>query len=99
VPLPERLVEPIRLQLDKGLFARHHKKAGELIGIIDAIPTSADGEHVLWLDGINGIHVKCELRFINHSDTPNAACYDTLEVCALTDIEAGEEITHDYMGE
>jgi hypothetical protein len=82
----------------KGLFARHHIKAGETIGIIDGIPTSANGEHVLWLDGKTGIHVQCELRFINHSDTPNAVYYDTLEVCALTDIRPGEEITHDYMG-
>ncbi|MEN8761096.1 MAG: SET domain-containing protein [Thiogranum sp.] len=82
----------------KGLFARHQIKAGEIIGMIDGIPTSANGEHVLWLDGVNGIRVQCELRYINHSDTPNAAYYDTLEVCALTDIEAGEEITHDYMG-
>jgi len=38
-----------------------------------------------------------DLRFINHSDEPNAAYYDTLEVCALTDIAPGEEITHDYL--
>jgi len=46
----------------------------------------------------NGFHVKCDLRFINHSDEPNAAYYDTLEVLALTDIAPGEEITHDYQG-
>jgi len=82
----------------KGLFARHFIKAGEIIGIIDGIPTSSNGEHVLWVDGENAIHVQCELRFINHSDTPNAAYYDTLEVCALKDIKPGEEITHNYMG-
>ena len=61
-------------------------------------PTSTDGEYVLWLDEENGIHVRCDLRYINHSDEPNAAYYDTLEVCALTDIAPGEEITHDYLG-
>ena len=66
----------------KGLFARHHIKAGVIIGV----------------DEKNGIHVQCELRFINHSDTPNAVYYDTLEVCALRDIKPGEEITHNYMG-
>ena len=80
----------------KGLFARKYIGAGELIGILNGVPTSTDGEHVLWLDQENGFHVKCDLRFINHSDEPNAAYYDTLEVCALTDIAPGEEITHDY---
>ena len=82
----------------KGLFARKHIGAGELIGVLDGAPTSTDGEHVLWLDEGNGFHVRCELRFINHSDEPNAAYYDTLEVWALTDIAPGEEITHDYLG-
>jgi hypothetical protein len=82
----------------KGLFARHYIKAGEIIGVIDGIPTSTNGEHVLWLDEKSAIQVQCELRFINHSDTPNAVYYDTLEVCALTDIEPGEEITHNYLG-
>ena len=80
----------------KGLFARKYIGAGELIGIINGVPTSTDGEHVLWVDEENGFHVKCDLRFINHSDEPNAVYYDTLEVCALTDIAPGEEITHDY---
>jgi len=48
----------------------------------------------------NGFHVKCDLRFINHSDEPNAAYYDTLEVCALTDIapvDSGQFITIEDM--
>ncbi len=81
----------------KGLFARKHIGAGELIGVLDGAPTSKDGDHVLWLDEENGFHVRCDLRFINHSDDPNAAYYDTLEVWALTDIAPGEEITHDYL--
>jgi hypothetical protein len=43
------------------------------------------------------IHVRCHLRFISHSDDPNAAYYNTLEVGALMDIAPGEEITHDYL--
>ena len=81
----------------KGLFARKYIGAGEIIGILDCIPTSTDGEHVLWIDEDNGIHVRCDLRYINHSSEPNAVYYDTLEVCALTDIAPGEEITHDYL--
>ena len=80
----------------KGLFARKYIGAGEIIGRIDGVPTSTDGEHVLWVDDENGFHVQCNLRFINHSDEPNAVYFDTLEVCALTDIAPGEEITHDY---
>jgi hypothetical protein len=82
----------------KGLFAGRYIEAGEIIGVIDGIPTTSNGEHVLWLDQNNAIQVQCELRFINHSDTPNAVYYDTLEVCALTDIKPGEEITHNYLG-
>ena len=82
----------------KGLFAQQHISAGEIIGILDGVPTSNDGAHVLWLDECRGFHVKCDLRYINHSDEPNVAFYDTLEVCALTDIAPGEEITHDYLG-
>ena len=81
----------------KGLFARKYIGAGEIIGILDCISTSTDGEHVLWIDEDNGIHVRCDLRYINHSSEPNAVYYDTLEVCALTDIAPGEEITHDYL--
>ena len=42
----------------KGLFARKHIGAGELIGVLDGAPTLSDGEHVLWLDEENGFHVK-----------------------------------------
>lgn len=41
----------------KGLFARKHIGAGELIGILDGAPTSTDGEYVLWLDEENGLYV------------------------------------------
>ena len=33
----------------KGLFARKHIGAGEIVGVLDDVPTSTDGEHVLWL--------------------------------------------------
>jgi hypothetical protein len=41
----------------KGLFARKHIGARELIGILDGVPTSTDGEHVLWLGEENEFHV------------------------------------------
>ena len=81
----------------KGLFARTFIPAGTVIGIVQGLPTTDDGDHVLWTDETNGIHVQCDLRYINHSDVPNATYYDTLEVCAMRDIQAGEEITHNYV--
>ena len=80
----------------KGLFAKTFIPSGTVIGVVQGEPTTTDGDHVLWIDDENGFHVQCDLRFINHSDTPNAAYYDDLEVCAVRDIEPGEEITHDY---
>jgi SET domain-containing protein len=80
----------------KGLFAKNFIPSGTIIGIAQGWPTTTDGDHVLWIDEYEGIHVQCDLRYINHSDTPNAAYYDNLEVCALRDIQVGEEITHNY---
>lgn len=80
----------------KGLFARMDIPSGAVIGVVQGVPTDEDGDHVLWTDEDNGLLVQCDMRFINHSETPNAAYYDSLEVMALRDIRAGEEITHDY---
>jgi SET domain-containing protein len=82
----------------KGLFAKTHIAAGEVIGIANGEHTKRNGPHVLWLDNKTGFHVQCEMRFINHSDEPNACYYDNLEVCAIRNIAPGEEITHNYEG-
>jgi len=80
----------------KGLFARKRIKAGTLIGQIEARPTDTDGPYVLWLTQRKAVEVQCQLKYINHSDEPNAIYYDTLEVIALRDIQRDEEITHNY---
>ena len=80
----------------KGLFARKRIKAGTLIGQIEGRPTKTDGPYVLWLTQRKGVEVQCQLKYINHSDEPNAIYYDTLEVMALRDIKPDEEITHNY---
>ncbi|VAX12096.1 hypothetical protein MNBD_GAMMA24-319 [hydrothermal vent metagenome] len=80
----------------KGLFAKKPIRAGQLIGIAKGQLTNTDGPHVLWLSEKQGFEVHCYLRYINHDDHPNAAYYETLEVCALRDIAPGEEITHNY---
>ena len=80
----------------KGLFAKKQINQGEVIGIIQGKKTTQDGPHVLWFSEKKALKVKCDLRFINHSDEPNACYYDTHEVVALRDIPPGEEITHNY---
>jgi hypothetical protein len=80
----------------RGLFAACRIAEGEVIGRVKAAPTRNDGPYVLWLSEDEAVQVRCEFRFINHSDTPNACYYDSLEVVALRDIQPGEEITHDY---
>jgi SET domain-containing protein len=80
----------------KGLFARSFIPSGTVIGVVQGQPTTDDGDHVLWIDGKDGFHVQCDLRYINHSNTPDAAYHNTLEVCAIRDIHPGDEITHYY---
>jgi len=80
----------------RGLFAGNHIPAGTVIGRVEAVPSSRDGDHVLWLSADEAVEVICDLRFINHSDEPNACYYDDLSVVALRDIQPHEEITHNY---
>ena len=80
----------------RGLFAGDRIPAGTVIGHVEAVPSSRDGDHVLWLSADEAVEVVCDLRFINHSDQPNACYYDDLSVVALRDIEPDEEITHNY---
>lgn len=80
----------------QGLFARIPIRDGEVIGYLQGRPSTKNGDYVLWISATRGIEVLCDLRYINHSDSPNACYYDDLSVVALRDIAAGEEITHDY---
>ena len=80
----------------KGLFANTFIPQGTLLGTLQGEYTCQDGDHVLWLDEETGFHVHCDFRYINHSEEPNAVYYDTLEVCAIRDIQPHEEITHNY---
>lgn len=80
----------------KGLFAARRIPEGATIGRLEVQPADADGSYVLWLSETEGVEVICNLKYINHSERPNACYFDDLSVVALRDIEAGEEITHDY---
>lgn len=86
----------------RGLFARTFIPADTVLGELIVEPAGdheLDGPYVLWVEGNTPVKVTCDLRFINHSDTPNAAYYDDLTVVALRDIQPGEEILHDYLGD
>jgi hypothetical protein len=80
----------------RGLFAQKLIRKNTLIGHLQGRDTQNDGMYVLWLDQENGFEVTCDLRYINHSDSPNACYFNDLSVIALRDIEPGEEITHNY---
>jgi hypothetical protein len=80
----------------KGLFAGDHISAGTVIGWLAGIPTSIDGAYVLWLNDRKAVEVTCDLRYINHSNHPNACYYDDLSVIAVYDIPPHVEITHNY---
>ena len=86
----------------RGLFATQHIPEDTVIGwlVTEKAPDhELDGPYVLWIDGDKPVRVTCDLRFINHSSEPNAAYYDDLSVVALRDIEPGEELLHNYMGD
>lgn len=83
----------------RGVFAAHRIRPGAHIGTFRGRPTEVDGTYVLWLiddDGSEeGIRVTNELRFLNHSQEPNAEL-DGLDLLALCNIQRGSEVTIDY---
>ena len=82
-----------------GLFANKRIRSGAIIGRIEGRLANKNGPHVLWITEKVGIEVLNDLRYINHSDEPNACYYDDATVVALRTIQPGEEITHDYEGD
>ena len=81
------------------MFAAVELAAGQLVGTYEGRVTSGDGTHVLWIEGDEGewtgYHGTNALRFLNHSDQPNAEMHG-LQCFALTAIPRGQEITIDY---
>ncbi len=80
----------------KGLFANCNINEGDIIGCIKYKPVKEDGPYVLWINADTGIQVDSDLKYINHNAKPNACYCEDLQVIALRDILADEEITHDY---
>ncbi|MEO0515214.1 MAG: SET domain-containing protein [Planctomycetota bacterium] len=83
----------------QGLFADRPIAADTLIGHLEGSYTTQDGAYVLWLSEEQGFRVENDLKFINHDAEPNAVYFDDLTVVALRDIQPGEEITHNYLGD
>lgn len=84
-----------------GLFAARRIRRGEYIGTFHGPPARRDGTHVLWVypeegDGVPvGRRGRNLLRYLNHSDKPNAA-FDGFDLYARRAIAEHEEITIDY---
>ena len=83
----------------RGLFAAQRIPPRTLLGRYEGEPTRRNGAHVLWVengdDTWHGIRGRNDLRFVNHSDDPNAV-FEGDELWSLRNIRRGEEITHHY---
>ena len=79
----------------KGLFAAKRIKANTVLGRLEGMPTFDDGIYVLWITDDLGLELTNDFKYINHDKNPNAA-YSDLDVTVLRDVEAGEELLHDY---
>jgi SET domain-containing protein len=83
----------------RGLYAVRRFRKNAYIATFEGKETTEDGTHVLWVlqddDSEIGIEGQNELRFLNHSSSPNAEFLGA-ELHALRTIEPGEEITFHY---
>ena len=82
-----------------GCFGVSAFAPGDFIGTFTGPEVAEDGSHVLWAthdgrhwEGRLGTSV---LRFLNHSDEPNAS-FRGFDLFAVGPIGPGEEITIDY---
>jgi hypothetical protein len=85
----------------QGCFACVGFAPGDYVGTYTGPPARRDGTYVLWVseDGEHwqGRSGRNLLRWLNHSDRPNAV-FDGFDLYALRAIAPGEEITFDYAG-
>lgn len=84
-----------------GCFALRRIRKGTHIGSYEGPKTMEDDTYVLWIledeeaDYWEGVDGQNELRYMNHSSTPNAE-FDGVDCYALRTIEENEEITFHY---
>ena len=84
----------------QGCFARIRFEPGDPIGTFEGVEVAQDAPHVLWVydpdrGRLIGRHGTNALRWLNHSDDPNAE-FDGFELYARQVIAIGSEITIDY---
>ncbi|MCK7581751.1 MAG: SET domain-containing protein [Chromatiales bacterium] len=84
----------------QGCFARIGFEPGDPIGTFEGMEVAEDGPHVLWVydaerDRLIGRRGTNVLRWLNHSEDPNAE-FDGFELYARLAIRVGSEITIDY---
>ena len=83
----------------KGVFAKESIGEGTVIGVYEGPEVERDGAYVLWVEcddgSFYGIEGRNELRYLNHSSSPNAD-FDDEELSAVRAIAPGDEITLHY---
>ena len=83
----------------KGVFAKESIGEGTVIGVYEGPEAERDGAYVLWVEcddgSFYGIEGRNELRYLNHSSSPNAD-FDDEELSAVRAIAPGDEITLHY---
>lgn len=84
----------------RGVFARKTIKRGRRIGCYEGKKTKENDTYVLWTQDENGKDIGIDgrnmLKYLNHSDEPNAEFSDELELIAIRRIHPGDEITFHY---
>ena len=85
----------------RGLFAKQPIGPGSYIGTYAGPTAKRNGKYVLWVHGedgsMEGRRGMNLLRYLNHSDKPNAE-FDGFDLFALRAIAPQEEITINYEG-
>ena len=83
----------------RGLFAESAIAQGTTIGEYAGPPAKRNSPYVLWFEDeegiLRGIVGRNEIRFVNHSESPNAEFVGP-ELVALHEISPGTEITAHY---
>ena len=83
-----------------GLFSTEPIGIDTLVGSFEGFVTfDVDDMHVITITTEDGnwfgIQVMNDLKYLNHSTTPNVEVYG-IDIYAIRDIEPGEELTFDY---
>ncbi len=85
-----------------GLFAVQDIREGEYIGTYHGPEAKRNGTYVLWIyeeddhDKCTGISGQNLLRYLNHDRRNPNTEFESADLYALRDIEAGEELCFDY---